>query len=325
MRILITGAAGMIGVKLARHIASSGRLGDREVSALQLTDVVMPAAPPGFSGAVDATVADLSLPGVAAGLIAKRPDVIFHLAAVVSGEAEADFEKGYRVNLDATRELFEAVRREGLAAPYRPRVVFSSSLAVFGTPLPDTIEDDFLTAPLTSYGTQKAMGELLVNDLSRRNIFDGVTIRLPNICVRPGKPNKAASGFFSSIIREPLSGAEAILPVADDVRGWHASPRAAVAFLAHAAAIDLSSLGTRRALNMPGLSVSVGEQLEALRAVAGDAPLKLIRRQPDPTVARIVGGWPRAFRPVRAQALGFRAEASFQDIIRIYMQDELAD
>lgn len=324
MRILITGAAGMIGVKLARHLAGVERIGDREISALQLTDVIMPAAPAEWAGTVDASVADLSAPGVAAGLIAKRPDVIFHLAAVVSGEAEADFEKGYRVNLDATHALFEAVRSEGLTEPYRPRVVFSSSLAVFGSPLPDVIADDFLTAPLTSYGTQKAMGELLVNDLSRRNIFDGVTIRLPNICVRPGKPNKAASGFFSSIIREPLSGAEAILPVADEVRGWHASPRAAVAFLAHAAAIDLTPLGARRALNMPGLSVSVGEQINALRTVAGDAPVKLIRRQPDATVARIVGGWPKAFYPERAQALGFRAEDSFKDIIRIYMQDELA-
>lgn len=240
MRILITGAAGMIGVKLARTLAGAGRLGDREIKAFQLTDVIMPTGPAGFAGAVDTSAGDLSAPGIADALIAKRPDVIFHLAAVVSGEAEADFEKGYRVNLDATRALFEAVRREGLAAPYKPRIVFSSSLAVFGTPLPDIIEDDFLAAPLTSYGTQKAMGELLVNDLSRRNIFDGVTIRLPNICVRPGKPNKAASGFFSSIIREPLSGAEAILPVSDDVRGWHASPRAAVAFLAHAAAIDRS-------------------------------------------------------------------------------------
>lgn len=324
MRILITGAAGMIGVKLARHLASAGHLGARPISTLQLTDVVMPTAPTGFAGEVDATAADLSAPGVAAQLIAKRPDVIFHLAAVVSGEAEADYEKGYRVNLDSTRELFEAVRTEGLKAPYRPRVIFSSSLAVFGSPLPDAIEDDFLTAPLTSYGTQKAMGELLLNDLSRRGIFEGVTIRLPNICVRPGKPNKAASGFFSSIIREPLSGAESILPVSDDVRGWHASPRAAVGFLAHAAVIDLSSLGARRALNMPGLSVSVGEQIEALRELAGEAAVKLIRRQPDATVARIVGGWPKAFRPERARALGFHAENSFQDIIRIYMQDELA-
>ena len=203
---------------------------------------------------------------------AHRPDLVFHLAAIVSGEAEADFDKGYRINLDGTRLLFEAIRTA--APPYRPRVVFTSSIAVFGAPFPEAIGDDFIPAPLTSYGTQKAIGELLLSDYSRRGLFDGIGIRLPTICVRPGAPNKAASGFFSSIIREPLVGKEAVLPVDEDVRHSHASPRAAVAFLIHAATIDLDKLGARRNISMPGLSVTVGEQIEALRRVAGEGAVR---------------------------------------------------
>ena len=234
--------------------------------------------------------------------------MIFHLAAVVSGEAEADFEKGYRVNLDGTRNLFEAIRRQGARRSWRPRLVFASSIAVFGTPFPDPIDDEFLTAPLTSYGTQKAMCELLLADYSRRGFFDGIGLRLPTICVRPGAPNKAASGFFSGILREPLAGMEAVLPVGEDVRHWHASPRAAVAFLIHAATMDLAPLGQRRNLTMPGLSATVGEQIEALRRAAGDAAVKRIRRVPDPVVAGIVSGWPRTFDARRALELGFKAE-----------------
>ena len=187
----------------------------------------------------------------------------------MSGEAEADFDKGYRINLDGTRQLFEAIRKVGDG--YRPRVVFTSSIAVFGAPFPEAIGDEFFTTPLTSYGTQKAIGELLLADYTRRGFFDGIGIRLPTICVRPGKPNKAASGFFSGIIREPLAGQEAVLPVPEDVRHWHASPRSAVGFLIHAATIDTApASGTRRNLTMPGLSATVGEQIEALRRVAGD-------------------------------------------------------
>jgi len=269
-----------------------------------------------FEGA--SAVSDLSAPGEAEKLIAARPDTIFHLAAVVSGEAEADFDKGYRVNLDATRRLFEAIRKEG----YKPRVVFTSSIAVFGAPFPEAIGDEFLNAPLTSYGTQKAIGELLLSDYSRRGFIDGIGIRLPTICVRPGKPNKAASGFFSGIIREPLSGQEAVLPVPDSVRHWFASPRAAIAFLLHASKIDSEQLGTRRNLSMPGVSATVAEQIEALRKVAGDKVARLIRREPDPTIMRIVEGWPRNFDAKRALALGFRADKSFEEIIRIHIEDE---
>jgi len=272
---------------------------------------------------VSSSSADISEAGVAGRLVAARPDLIFHLAAVVSGEAEADFDKGYRINLDGTRHLFEAVRQAGFETPYRPRVVFTSSIAVFGAPFPEAIGDEFLSAPLTSYGTQKAISELLLADYSRRGFFDGIAIRLPTICIRPGIPNKAASGFFSNILREPLAGREAVLPVAEDVRHWHASPRAAVGFLAHAATMDLAPLGTRRALTMPGLSATVAEQIEALRRAAGDNAVKLIRREPDPAIARIVAGWPRNFDAKRATALGFHADASFDEIIRIHINDEL--
>jgi nucleoside-diphosphate-sugar epimerase len=276
---------------------------------------------PSCSIPVTTITGDLSEPGAAAALVGKRPDLIFHLAAIVSGEAEADFDKGYRINLDGTRLLFEALRKA--EQPYRPRLVFTSSIAVFGAPFPERIGDDFLTAPLTSYGTQKAVCELLLSDYTRRGVFDGIGIRLPTICVRPGLPNKAASGFFSSIIREPLVGKEAVLPVDETVRHSHASPRAAVAFLIHAATIDLDRLGARRNLSMPGLSITVGEQIEALRRVAGEAAVRRIRHEPDPLVERIVAGWPRAFAAERAEALGFSAEKSFDDIVRIHIEDEL--
>jgi nucleoside-diphosphate-sugar epimerase len=296
----------MIGRKLAERLRRDGALAGREISELALAD------------AVDGD--DLLEPGTAERLVANRPDVVFHLAAVVSGEAEADFDKGYGVNVDATRALLEAIRIE----EYRPRVVFSSSIAVFGPPLPDLIGDDHAPAPATSYGTQKAIAELLLADYSRRGFLDGVGIRLPTICVRPGAPNRAASSFFSSIIREPLNGKEAVLPVPESIRHWFASPRAAVDFLVHAAELDSSSLGARRCLTMPGVSATVGEQIAALRAVGGEDTVRLIRREPDGTIARIVSGWPGNFDARRAHELGFRAESSFEEIVRVYVEDELA-
>jgi nucleoside-diphosphate-sugar epimerase len=190
-------------------------------------------------------------------------------------------------------------------------------------PFPAAIGDEFFETPLTSYGAQKAVGELLLSDYTRRSFFDGIGIRLPTICVRPGKPNKAASGFFSGIIREPLSGQEAILPVAESVRHWHASPRSAIGFLVHAAGLDGERVGTRRNLSMPGVSATVGEQIAALRKVAGDTVVKRIRREPDPTIVKIVAGWPTNFAAERATALGFRAEKTFEEIIRIHIDDEL--
>ena len=283
----------------------------------------MPQVPQALDGVASGLVADLSQPGTAERLVGVRPDMIFHLAAIVSGEAEADFDKGYRINLDGTRALFEAIRQEGTRQPYKPRVVFASSIAVFGAPFPDRIGDEFLTAPLTSYGTQKAICELLLADYTRRGFFDGIGLRLPTICIRPGLPNKAASGFFSNILREPLVGKEAVLPVSEDVLHWFASPRAAVGFFIHAATMDLEVLGPRRNVTLPGLAATVGEEIASLRAVAGEQVAHLIRREPDPVIEKIVSGWARDFSPDRALALGFRAESSFDEIIKAHIEDEL--
>ena len=320
MRILIIGAAGMMGRKLAERLARDGQLGGHEISHLDMVDVILPAAPAAAGIAVATHAADISSAAALPPLLAGKPDIIFHLAAIVSGEAEQNFDKGYAINLDGTRFLLEAIRRVG--AGYRPRLVFTSSIAVFGAPFPEAIDDEFLSAPLTSYGTQKAIGELLLTDFTRKGFVDGIGIRLPTICVRPGKANLAASGFFSNIIREPLAGNEAVLPVPDDVRHWHASPRAGVGFLLHAATLDGERLGPRRCLSLPGLSVTVAEQIEALRRVAGAAAVARIQRVPDAAIARIVNGWPRNFDTRRAQALGFVAETTFDEIIKVHLEDE---
>lgn len=321
MHIQIIGAAGMVGRKLAERLVRDGALGGRAIDRLDLVDVVTPRAPAGSDASVHVLEADLSAPGAAAGLVAGRPDVIFHLAAIVSGEAEADFDKGYRINLDGTRALFEAIRAVG--GGYCPRVVFASSIAVMGAPFPHPIPDDFHCTPLTSYGTQKAICELLLSDYSRRGVFDGIGLRLPTICIRPGAPNKAASGFFSAILREPLAGRGAVLPVPDTIRHWHASPRAAVGFMLHAATLDLGAVGPRRNLSMPGLSATVAEQIEALRRVAGADAVRLIRREPDAGITAMCEGWATGFEATRARALGFAAETSFDEIIRVHIEDEL--
>ena len=323
MKVLIVGAAGMIGRKLCAHLAQKGRLAGQPIDEAFLVDIVVP-APPAAAFPIKVDAFDIAAPYVPPKLIAGRPEMIFLLASVVSGEAEADFDKGYSINLDGTRALFEAIRREHVLSggEYSPRLVFTSSIAVFGAPFPDKIDDEFLCAPLTSYGTQKAICELLLGDYSRRGFFDGIGLRLPTICVRPGAPNKAASGFFSGIIREPLAGKEAILPVGDDVRHWHASPRSAIGFLLHAAGLDTSLLGPRRTLTLPGVSATVGEQIEALRRFAGEKAVGLIRRQPDETIARIVAGWPRDFDPARAKALGFHADLDFSAIVQSYIEDD---
>jgi nucleoside-diphosphate-sugar epimerase len=321
MHILITGAAGMIGRKLVARLVAAGALNGKPIDKLTLIDVSAPPKPQSFAGGVESSAADIADAAAARAAVAGRPDVIFHLAAVVSGEAELDFEKGVHVNLDGSRALIEAIRARGEG--YRPRLVFTSSIAVFGAPFPESIADDFHLTPLTSYGTQKAIVELLLADYTRRGFLDAVGIRLPSIVVRPGRPNKAASGFFSSIIREPLNGEEAVLPVEDSVLHWHASPRAAVGFLVHAAGVDREKLGPRVNLTMPGVCCTVAEQIAALRRIAGDKVAARIRREPDPLVARIVAGWPSRFDPRRAQALGFQAEASFDEIIRVHIADEL--
>ena len=317
--ILILGGGGMIGQKLAHHIADNGW--DGLPADVTLYDV-------GFrpnSAAGKQIKGNLTDSGEATALAAMRPDIVFQLAAIVSGEAEQDFDKGWQVNMFAGWTLLEALRAEHTASggTYRPRVVFSSSIAVFGAPFPDEISDEFLTAPLTSYGAQKAICELMLSDFSRKGFVDGVSIRLPTICVRPGKPNAAASSFFSGIIREPLNGKEAILPVVDTVRHSHASPKSAIGFLSKAASMDTSILGGRLSLNMPGVSCTVAEQIEALRDIAGADVVALIKHVPDPAVAAIVKGWPRTFDSARARSLGFTSETSFKEIIQTYIDDDL--
>lgn len=319
MRILITGAAGMVGRKLIARLAKDGMLRGRKITALDLHDIVPPQAPAMDGVTITTHTGDLASVGASEGLAASRPDVVFHLAGVVSGEAEANFDLGYRVNLEGTRALFDAIRLAAIS----PRVVFTSSIAVFGAPFPEVIPDEFHPTPLTSYGAQKLMSEVLLADYTRRGFFDGIGIRLPTICVRPGKPNRAASGFFSGIIREPLSGHEAILPVPRSVVHTHASPRSAVNFLIHAAEIDGGAVGPRRNLTMPGVGVSVGEQIEALERIAGTKVAGLIREVPDETIWTIVKGWPTRFEARRSRELGFVAETSFDEIIIAHIEDEL--
>lgn len=312
MHILILGAAGMLGRKLTAAILSGALRHDR----LTLVDVVRPPDVPGAAS----FALNLTDPAAPGRLLQDRPELIFHLAAVVSGEAEADLAKGYAVNLDASRALFDAIA--GLPG-YCPRVVFASSLAVFGAPFPKVIPDDFHLTPRTSYGTQKAMTELLLSDYSRRGLMDGVALRLPTICIRPGAPNRAASGFYSSILREPLNGLPATLPVRDTIRHWFASPRAATGFFLRAAVLDTTPLQASRALTMPGLSASVAEMIEALRRVAGQGAVDLIRHDPDPVIEAIVTPWAEACEASTARSLGFLAETGFDEIIRAYLEDDL--
>lgn len=320
-RILILGGGGMVGQKLTRHLLDHGLAG-HEALSITLYDMAFPPTPPLVP---DQRSGDLSLASETGALAAEQFDVIYFLASIVSGEAEADFDKGWQVNLWPMWQFLEGLRAQHRASggSYVPKVVFTSSIAVFGGPYPDKISDDFITSPQTSYGAQKLTCETLVQDFSRKGFIDGMSLRLPTICVRPGKPNLAASSFFSGIIREPLNGQQAILPVSGDVRHWHASPRSAAGFLAHAATLDTALLQGRRALNLPGLSCTVEEQIEALRDAAGNDAVAMIKPEPDETIMKIVAGWPRDFAPDRAQALGFEAERSFREIIDVYISDDL--
>lgn len=319
MRILITGAAGMVGRKLTARLLADGTLNGRIITTLDLHDIVVPEAHSTAAIKIIAHQGDLAAPGAAATLVASKPEVIFHLAGVVSGEAEVNFDLGYHVNLDGARSLFEAIRQ----AQFSPRVVFTSSIAVFGAPFPEVIPDDFQQVPLTSYGAQKLMAEALLNDYTRKGFFDGIGIRLPTICVRPGKPNKAASGFFSGIMREPLSGLPATLPVPRSVVHSHASPRSAVNFLLHAASLDGNLVGPRRNITLPGVGVTVGEMIAALREIAGEKTVSLIREEPDAAIWAIVKNWPTRFEAKRGRDLGFVADKDFNAIIHAHINDEL--
>ncbi len=316
----ILGAAGMVGARLAAKVAASGSIGGHKLDRLTLADIVEPRTPDAIADslAVTTMAADIAKRETADAIVGMKPDIIVHLAAVVSGEAEVDFDKGYSVNLQGTLNLLESLR----AAQHAPRLVFTSSIAVFGTPFPPSIPDEFHHTPLTSYGTQKAMSELLIADYRRKGFVDAIGIRLPTIVVRPGKPNKAASGFFSGIIREPLNGLEAVLPVAPDVRHWMASPTSAVGYLEHAASLDTDRLGGRPNLTMPGLSVTVREEIECLEKLAGKEAVDLIRHEPDEQIIKMVDGWAQSFDARRALDLGFTTDADFEAIVRLYAEDE---
>ncbi|MBY4729303.1 D-erythronate dehydrogenase [Cupriavidus pauculus] len=318
MNVLITGGAGFLGLQLARLLLQRGALqldGHAvAIDRLTLLDVV---APQIDDARVRVVTGDLSDPAVLAQAIDRDTGAIFHLAAVVSGQAEADFDLGMRVNLDASRALLETCRRIGHA----PRVVFTSSVAVYGGELPPVVQDDTALNPQSSYGVQKAIGELLLSDYSRRGFVDGRVLRLPTISVRPGKPNAAASSFASGIIREPLSGIAANCPVAPDTALWLLSPRGAIQALVNGIELDGARLGNRRVVNLPGLSVTAAQMVEALRRVAGDAVADRVSWQREPRVENIVGTWPAAWDVTRAKALGFESDASFDDVIRAYAQE----
>jgi len=321
MKVMILGAAGMIGQKLVKKLIDLTSLNEVKINKLILFDIVNAPHPEIDEMCFLIKSGDLSKKTVCSDLISEKPDVIFHLAAVVSGQAEKEFDIGWNVNAKGSWNLFESIR--SLGKGYCPKLVFTSSIAVFGAPFPNKINDEFFTTPLTSYGAQKVVSELLLSDYSRKNMINGISIRLPTICVRPGKPNLAASGFFSGIIREPLNGVEAILPVSTDIRHWFASPRSAIGFLIHAAELDTKKLNNRITLNMPGLSVTVQEQIESLKRVAGNEIAKLIKHKADPQIQKIVGSWAKVLEAKRATNLGFKAENSFDDIVKIYIEEDL--
>jgi nucleoside-diphosphate-sugar epimerase len=319
MRIVITGGAGFLGTRLARELLERGSLVDaagntRPLRQLVLLDVVEAAV---TDPRVSAVAGDLADPAVIERVVTADTDSVFHLAAVVSGQAEAEFDTGMRVNLDATRALLERCRK--LDRP--PKFVFTSSLAVFGGTLPDPVPDDAPLTPQTSYGTQKAIGELLVYDMTRKGFIDGRSLRLPTVTVRPGKPNKAASSFASGVIREPLSGVEAVCPVAPETRLWVTSPRQVVDNLIVGHDVAADRFGQTRSVNVPGLRVSVAEMVDALRRVAGDAVAARVKWRIDPLIDKIVQTWPPNFAPRLGPALGMGADTDFEPIVRAYIAD----
>ncbi len=322
MSITILGGGGFLGAKLARRLARDGRLGGRPVEALTLFDLTPPSAPPGAPFPIRCLGGDVSDPAALAAAIPPETRVVVHLAAVVSAQAEADFDLGLKVNLHGTLSVLAACR----ALPSPPRVVFTSSVASFGGGQGAVLPDDARQVPGNSYGAQKAMGELLLADASRRGMVDAVSIRLPTVTIRPGRPNRAASSFVSAILREPLLGLPTELPVDEDFAVWICSPRRAVEWLLHAMAMHTAPLDGDRGVNPPGMSARVGDMLAALERVAGPDARALVRRVPDPAVAAIVGGWPAAFTAERARTrLGFSEQEPLDDLIRAFLKDDLEE
>jgi nucleoside-diphosphate-sugar epimerase len=319
MKILITGGAGFLGQRLAKRLLERNELNGKPVTELVLLDVARPNDERLLGDKrVRAETGDISDPAVLQRHIDTQTEAIFHLAAIVSGQAEADFDLGMKINLDASRALLEVCR----AAGHRPRVVFTSSVAVYGGTLPDVVQDDTALNPQSSYGTQKAIAELLLSDYARRGFVDGRVLRLPTISVRPGKPNAAASSFASGIIREPLNGERSVCPVDGDTRVWLLSPKSAIEALIAGCEIDRAKLGNRPVINLPGLSVSVNEMVAALREVAGEDAVGRIDWQRDERIEKIVGSWPGAWNTARAEQLGLSGDKNFADVIRAYIADE---
>jgi len=324
MKIVITGGGGFIGRRLALKLLEKNALdlgggAPAAVDRLTVFDVAAPEPPFPADPRLEVVTGDVSDPETLGALITPDTDAVFHLAAVVSSGAEADFDLGMRVNLDGTRALLDVCRALGTA----PRVVFASSVAVFGGAVPDIIRDDTHLTPQTSYGAQKAASELLITDYSRKGFIDGRALRLPTVVVRPGKPNKAASTFASSIIREPLQGQNVVCPVAPEQPMWLLSPRRVVDAFIRAAELPAEAWGPSRAVSIPGITHTVQEMVDALAAVAGEAVARRIEWRADPAIRKIVSGWPMRFAADRGRVMGFDADESMQAIIEAFIEDEL--
>ena len=319
MRIVITGGCGFLGRRVAIRLLREGTK-QGSVRELVLFDNAAPGLPLPEDPRVTLVTGDIADRDTVSRLIARGTDAVFHLAAIVSGEAEANTDLGYRVNLDGTRAVLDACRALGTA----PRLVFASSLAVYGGALPPAVGDDTPLQPQTSYGAQKAIGELLVNDYSRKGFVDGRALRLPTVVVRPGRPNRAASTFASSMIREPLAGQPAVCPVAPETVMALASPRRVVAGLVHALDLPGDAFGANRSLQLPGFSVSVGDMAAALRRAGGEAAAARLRWQPEPQIQAIISSWPKALASPRAEALGFDRDRGIDEVVEAFIEDDLA-